>query len=1246
MISTDYAFMGQDDGKTMPILISKDRASKTIWATVVPSKGVDDFAITHLLSVFTDSGYKRFTHHSDNEPAILALKREASRKSGLEVLPRESPVEDHQANGDVENAIRELKRQTRALKFEVEESTGKKLGDKDHMLSWIPRHAAFLLSKYRVGEDGKTCEQRRTGRAWRRPALTFGERILFKPVQSGNRKKNDFQVRMIEGHYVGTSMRSAELLVMTVDGVKRGGAFQRLNLEERWKTPDWDSLKGLPWDMAPPARVPMQKPISIETPTGLNLPAPVIVVQPEARKLYIVQKNLDDYGYTANCPGCEDVISGRIPKRVHNGECRSRIETELSKTSRGRLRIGRNALKRARDTATEVVADPGSSSGNQDAVSPAPGVQQPGQEAVSPAPGPGSTQDAVSPAPGGSASTAQARDAVSPAPASVREEDDLDMDPADMQEDVVLPDMVDAPPASSKRPPDNTAEQAQAQEKANGEDSNVMVGSLSPAKMERIRELKMVLQKQHEKEGVEICSLDLTAMAVGMMALGNEHQLQPTERPDVAEVFSPPRFTAEASRFGLRPGFAVDCECVRRDGQRWDLSKPSDRAKLKQMQERVQPYVLTGGPPCDAFSPLQALNNPRRTAEQNAEVMRRGRMHLRTAIDAYKRQIAGGRYFLHEHPAKAKSWLEDEVKELESMPGVFKVQGPMCRFDMMAEDGQGMGFARKETRYLTNSPRLAAALEGVCSNFDASRPWHRHVQLINGRATMAKVYPPKMVVAVLEAIRQQLIDDGMLNELSSMMAGPVPEHQLEEDWGEDGQEFLDGDFEDDVNGGVLDQKMAMAARAEELEWLRRRQTWTKVPLATCFEKTGQKPISLRWVDTNKGDDERPDYRSRLVVREIRKGKNRVLPDAQLFSSMPPLEALKTMCSLCMTGSKRRKMQSFDIRRAHLYGKPQREIFTDLPEEEAEPGFCARLNYCLYGTQDAAVCWEREYVSMLVENGFEQGISSPTVFLHRGRDLRVLVHGDDFFALGDDAALDFLEKCIAARYDYKKSGRLGTGRTDVREVGILNRHIRLCTGPDGEEYVEYEADPRHAQIVIRGLGLETAKSNTTPRNRLKNDELDQYLSMPALGPDETRQYRSLVMRAAYLSQDRPDISEAVKALSRKMKEPNLRDGQDLKRLGRYLKGRPRAYLEFRRQDEGKLITVAVDTDHAGCLVTRKSTTGMAVFLGSHLIRHGSNMQTTIALSSGESEYYGLVKGCAAGLGQQSLLRDWATSLRSL
>ena len=44
-------------------------------------------------------------------------------------------------------------------------------------------------------------------------------------------------------------------------------------------------------------------------------------------------------------------------------------------------------------------------------------------------------------------------------------------------------------------------------------------------------------------------------------------------------------------------------------------------------------------------------------------------------------------------------------------------------------------------------------------------------------------------------------------------------------------------------------------------------------------------------------------------------------------------------------------------------------------------------------------------------------------------------------------------------------------------------------------------------------------------------------------------------------------------------------------------------------------------------------------GSHMIKSWSSTQSVIALSSGEAEYYGIVKGASVGLGLQSVLKDF-------
>ncbi len=94
---------------------------------------------------------------------------------------------------------------------------------------------------------------------------------------------------------------------------------------------------------------------------------------------------------------------------------------------------------------------------------------------------------------------------------------------------------------------------------------------------------------------------------------------------------------------------------------------------------------------------------------------------------------------------------------------------------------------------------------------------------------------------------------------------------------------------------------------------------------------GCKVISTKWLDINKGDAEHRNYRARLVGREL-KLDNRL----DLFAAMPPLEALRIMCSICASHQRRRnpyRMLRIDVKRAYFHAKAQRPVFIEIPTED-------------------------------------------------------------------------------------------------------------------------------------------------------------------------------------------------------------------------------------------------------------------------------------------------------------------------
>ena len=247
--------------------------------------------------------------------------------------------------------------------------------------------------------------------------------------------------------------------------------------------------------------------------------------------------------------------------------------------------------------------------------------------------------------------------------------------------------------------------------------------------------------------------------------------------------------------------------------------------------------------------------------------------------------------------------------------------------------------------------------------------------------------------------------------------------------------------------------------------------------------------------------------------------------------------------------------------------------------------------------------------------------------HSELDMRLAVHGDDFTVLGSGCSLDKFREYVNTCTQVKFKARIGgAGKEATR---ILNRVVQ-----DTKEGLEYEADQRHAEIVIRDMGLKAdSKGVGTPG---LPDLAVLAMQVPA-GCDETK-YRAMAARVNYLSQDRPDIQYAVKEVCRKMSQPDKEDWAKIKMLARYLKEYPRMVQKLEALDMPKDLEVWVDTDFAGCRRTRKSTSGGMVMLGSHLLKSWSTTQDAVALSSGEAEFYGIVEGATQGIGMRSLLAD--------
>ncbi|XP_070018368.1 secreted RxLR effector protein 161-like [Nicotiana sylvestris] len=131
--------------------------------------------------------------------------------------------------------------------------------------------------------------------------------------------------------------------------------------------------------------------------------------------------------------------------------------------------------------------------------------------------------------------------------------------------------------------------------------------------------------------------------------------------------------------------------------------------------------------------------------------------------------------------------------------------------------------------------------------------------------------------------------------------------------------------------------------------------------------------------------------------------------------------------------------------------------------------------------------------------------------------------------------------------------------------------------------------------------------------------------PGLSVDQ-KLYRGMIGSLLHLTTSRPDIIFNVGLCARFQANPKESHLTAVKRILRYLKGTTDLYIWYSKGSNFSLVGYA-DADYAGFLVDRKSTSGMARFLGSCLVSWATKKQNLVALSTAEVEYVAAASCCA-------------------
>ena len=143
--------------------------------------------------------------------------------------------------------------------------------------------------------------------------------------------------------------------------------------------------------------------------------------------------------------------------------------------------------------------------------------------------------------------------------------------------------------------------------------------------------------------------------------------------------------------------------------------------------------------------------------------------------------------------------------------------------------------------------------------------------------------------------------------------------------------------------------------------------------------------------------------------------------------------------------------------------------------------CGMLLVSMYGTRKAASNWEAHYSDWLISLGFERGTGYPPIFLNRSRNIKLMVHGDDFITVGRTKQLAWFEREMNKKYE-SKHVRLGESRGAVQSIKVFNRIITW-----EKHSIGVEADTRHIITALSDLGLNEAREVVTPAVREQGEK---------------------------------------------------------------------------------------------------------------------------------------------------------------
>ena len=404
----------------------------------------------------------------------------------------------------------------------------------------------------------------------------------------------------------------------------------------------------------------------------------------------------------------------------------------------------------------------------------------------------------------------------------------------------------------------------------------------------------------------------------------------------------------------------------------------------------------------------------------------------------------------------------------------------------------------------------------------------------------------------------------------------------------------------------------------EIDSINESEVWTLVK-----PPVGVTPVGCKWVFKRKleNDGSLGSYKARLVAQGFSQKAGEDFDET--FSPVARFESIRTVLSMAI--QRNLKLHQMDVTAAFLNGKLDEDIYMQQPPGfvvEGKEDYVYKLNRSLYGLKQSPRCWNDSLDSFLKQLGFVASKSDSCIYTRVSNGLLciVAVYVDDFIiASSCDTEISKLKLDLSERYKMK-------------DLGLLRNFLGVSIVQDENSIFIHQTD--FVKSLLRKFEFDNAKPVKTPVDvSIKLQKADDNSE-----PFDVEKYQSAVGSILYLStRTRPDLTFAANNVARYSSNPTQQHWIAVKRIFRYLVGTVNFGLHYSKQDSLNCVGYS-DSDWAGDINDRKSTSGYCFTMSGALISWRTSKQSCVALSTAEAEYVALAAASQEAIWFKQLFAD--------